>query len=303
MIKTKKTKVFAVLVCYNPSYEIIFKTLESIIAQVEKMYVIDNSDDESKILRKDFPLWDHEKIEFISLGKNTGIAFAQNIGIKKSIQNNADYILLSDQDTIYPKNYVKEILKILKNHENKEKIAAIAPDFLEMNRGGKRQGFVRFEGISLKKIFPITGCHTITQAIASGKIISANALEKIGFMEEKLFIDWVDLEWCWRALAKGFFIIGCADVVIQHTLGDTVSSVFNKNYPIRSPLRHYYIIRNAVHLSLRSKYITLRMRIHLFVKSIRNTIGFTVLGKPHLKHFRFVILGFYHGLKGRLGKY
>jgi rhamnosyltransferase len=160
-----------------------------------------------------------------------------------------------------------------------------------------------FDGFFSRRIYPKSGCYKITQAIASGMVISSAVFNSVGFMDEKLFIDWVDFEWCWRAQAKGYVIIGCADVVIQHSLGDVAKKVGSKSYPVRSPIRHYYIIRNGIYLALRSKYINFRMRVNLFLKSFRYIIGFTLLGKPHGKHFVYCLKGFYHGVIGRLGAY
>jgi rhamnosyltransferase len=92
-------------------------------------------------------------------------------------------------------------------------------------------------------------------------------------------------------------------VMIQHSLGDTAKKVGSRSYPMRSPIRHYYIIRNGIFLALRSKAITFGMRINILVKSLRYFIGFTLLGKPHGKHFVYCLEGFYHGVIGRLGAY
>lgn len=129
------------------------------------------------------------------------------------------------------------------------------------------------------------------------------ALQDIGLMDSKLFIDWVDLEWCWRARAKGYQIIGNADVEIQHQLGDRSKNLGFREVNLRSPMRHYYITRNAFYLALYSSDLDTWHRINLFFKSFRYIIGYPALSKPHLKNLRAVLLGFYHGLTGRLGKY
>jgi rhamnosyltransferase len=134
-------------------------------------------------------------------------------------------------------------------------------------------------------------------------IIPSRVFSGVGLMDEKLFIDWVDIEWCWRARARGYVIIGCADIVIQHYLGNTLKKFGLKSYYIRSPIRHYYMIRNAIYLSLRSKDISFGTRVYLVVKSFRYLIGFTIVGEAHWKHFVYCLKGFYHGMIQRLGQY
>jgi rhamnosyltransferase len=271
--------------------------------QVSKVLIIDNTPNGSNVFKNHKLLNGKTNVELITLKENVGIAKAQNIGIKRALEDKTDFILLSDQDTFFPDNYIANMLEAYSKIVNKEKVAAIVPDFAELNRGGERQGFVLFDNFFSRRIYPKSGCHEITQAIASGAVIPSGMFNYIGFMDEELFIDWVDLEWCWRARAKGYKIIGCADIVIEHSLGDRVRRFGSHSYPIRSPIRHYYIIRNAIHLALKSKYITFGMRVNILMKSIRYIIGFTILGKPHWKHFIYSLKGFYHGITRKLGVY
>jgi len=296
-------KIMAIIIAYFPDIQTITKTLESIYRQVSEVLIIDNTPNGSNIFKSHELLDRKNNVKLITLNKNVGIAKAQNIGIKRALEDKTDFILLSDQDTFYPDSYIAKMLEAYSKIVNKEKVAVIAPDFAELNRGGERQGFVLFDNFFSKRIYPQSGCHEITQAIASGEIIPSGVFNYVGFMDEELFIDWVDLEWCWRARAKGYKIVGCADVVIEHFLGDVVKKVGLKSYPIRSPIRDYYIIRNAMHLALRSEYIRFGMRVNILMKSIRYIIGFTILGKPHWKHFIYSLKGFYHGITRKLGVY
>lgn len=296
-------EITAIAIAYFPDIQTITKTIESICGQVSKVLIIDNTPNGSSVFKNHRLLYGRNNVELITLNENVGIAKAQNIGIKRALENRADFVLVSDQDTFYPDNYIAKMLEAYSKIANNEKVAAIVPDFAELNRGGERQGFVLFDNFFSKRIYPKSGCHEITQAIASGEIIPSEVFNYVGFMDEELFIDWVDLEWCWRARAKGYKIVGCADVVIEHFLGDVVKKVGLKSYPIRSPIRDYYIIRNAIHLALRSEYITFGMRVNILVKSIRYMIGFTILGKPHWKHFIYSLKGFYHGITRKVGVY
>jgi rhamnosyltransferase len=287
-------KIDTVYVTYNAEIELLKKSISSIASQVRKIYIVDNTPKKDR--RLDF--FQNEKVEVIYLGDNLGIAFAQNVGIKKAIDNNAEYIMLSDQDTCYPQFYIDEMLKVFKNHN---KVAATAPRFIDSMKKGD-DGFIQIAPFVFNQFFPKNGTHEIMQAIASGKILNVQYLNTIGLMDEKLFIDWVDLEWCWRARAKGYNIIGNADVIIEHQLGDESVNVGFREVNLRSAMRHYYITRNSFHLALRDKNLDIFHRITLFFKSFRYIIGFPLLSKPHLKHLKYVMIGFWHGIIGKVGK-
>lgn len=280
-----------VLVTYKPDRALLEKVLKSISSQVRRVVIVDNG----SFLNFDL-LGD---IKLISLIDNKGISFAQNLGIKDCINAGADYILLSDQDTVYPYNYVSSMLPLF---EENHSACVIVPKFHD---GMKKNsdGFIAIKPIIFQQFFPVSGQHEIFQAIASGKILKASVLEDIGLMNEDLFIDWVDLEWCWRARAKGYKIIGNADVIIQHQLGDMSKDLGFREVNLRSPMRHYYITRNSFYLSIYSKDLDLLHRITLFFKSFRYIVGFPTLSKPHLMNLKAVLLGFWHGITKRLGKY
>lgn len=288
-------KTTVIYVTYNSNKELLSKSINSIVSQVDKIIIVDNTPNKDEKLE----IFRNNNVEIIYLEDNFGIAYAQNVGIKRALNENFEYIMLSDQDTIYPNNYISDMLKIFDIYDN---IGAIAPRFID---GIKKSsdGFISITPIIFKQFFPASGKHEVMQVIASGKILNAKYLNNIGLMDENLFIDWVDFEWCWRARKKGYKIIGNADVTIDHQLGDSSKDLGFREVNLRSPVRHYYITRNAFHLALRDKSLDLPHRIILFFKSFRYIIGYPILSKPHLKHLKYVLFGFYHGIIGKLGKY
>jgi len=284
--------IISVYVTYNPNIPLLERAIESLIEQVDYAIVVDNSPQSTLELRSD-------KVIIEPLGENIGIAAAQNIGIRKAIEFGAEYIVLSDQDTVYPADYVASMLPVFEQFPD----ACVAvPKFVDAMKKGA-DGFIAIKPVFFQQFFPGSGKHEIFQAIASGKVLKVSSLNKIGLMNEELFIDWVDLEWCWRARANGFQIIGNADVVIQHQLGDMSKDLGFREVNLRSATRHYYITRNAFYLSLYCKDLDVAHRINLFFKSFRYIVGYPVLSKPHSKHLKAVLIGFWHGITKKLGKY
>jgi rhamnosyltransferase len=257
-------KIDMVIITYNPEIELLTKAIQSMQEQVRKIYIIDNTPIRAKKLGK----FQNEKIEIIYLDDNMGIAYAQNIGIKKSLENKSDFIVLSDQDTIYPDKYVENMLKI--ENSTFDKVIAFAPLFKDIVGNNENEGFITKGVVGFKKINPQNGLHEVFQTIASGKILNTKYLEDVGLMDEDLFIDWVDLEWCWRAGKKGYRIIGNADVVITHQLGDKIAKNWYKDITLRSPIRHYYITRNAFYLSLNDKSLDKLYKVTLFFKAFES---------------------------------
>ena len=99
-------KIIAIIVLYKPNIDLMNKVLLSINTQVNNIILINNGCE-----KYDFSNFDN--IESINLGDNFGIAYAQNRGIEKALKLGADYVLLSDQDTIYPNDYITSFLSFI----------------------------------------------------------------------------------------------------------------------------------------------------------------------------------------------
>jgi rhamnosyltransferase len=284
-----------VLITYNPDYKLLAHVVNSIVHQVRTLYIVDNTPNTVKHL-EDFSA---KNIQIVYLNENMGIAYAQNIGIKKSLENQANYIVLSDQDTLFPENCIENMLLAFQDNHM---IAALGPLYKDTNSENSNDGFYKNETFFYKKFIPTRGKYEVAHLMASGTMLNTLYLNDIGLMDEQLFIDWVDLEWCWRATKKGYKIIGDSDIVITHQLGDTIKKIGSREVGLRNPIRHYYITRNAFHLALRCKSLSIIYRTTLFFRAFRYILAYPLLSTPHLTHLRYVLLGFWHGIIGKLGK-
>ena len=296
-----RNKIDFVVATYNPDKEVFSECIESIKNQVNNIIVIDNASnfDISTIL--DQVEIENKEFKIIKLKENKGIAYALNRGIELSLESNSDYILISDQDTIYPQNYINEMLSVFEKSTD-HNIVAIVPLFADVNKKRENEGFYKETLFGYKKFYPKKGTYSVFQAISSGMILKTKNLKKIGLFNENLFIDWVDFEWCWRANKKGYKILGNADVLITHSLGNQKVNLKYREVNLRNPIRHYYITRNAFYLALYDKNLTFLQKFFLFVLSFKYLIGYPLLSKPHIKNLSYVFKGFFHGILGKLGK-
>jgi rhamnosyltransferase len=293
------TNTTCILITYNPDLPKLSLAVKSILANHCNLIIIDNSSSNS--LQLNHLITEMVRIE--RLDKNYGIAYAQNHGIKIAIESNPDYIWLSDQDSIYEDDYATKMIKSFNDAKNQglENIAAIGPVFYDTNREAI-QPIVKFSPFT-KKLLPKTGLNEVSHIIASGMFIPSDILKLVGLKDEKLFIDWVDMEWCWRASMKyGLKILVTGDVKMTHSLGDTNCEVFGYKIIIRSPFRHYFMVRNALALALHSDFLPLPVRLELSIKALIWTILFPILIKDkRYEHFKATSTAVNHGILNRLG--
>lgn len=289
-------RVFCIIVTYHPQAAQLQRVLGSIVQQTPHVILVDNTP--SPHDKIDIPT-----VQCIDLGSNLGIATAQNRGIQQALKQGANVVWISDQDTIYPAHFLADMLTALRACEAQGiRVAAVAPSYFDTHKGAV-QAFVRHAPFT-QFFAPQPGLHSVSHAIASGTLMPAKALHQVGLMQENLFIDWVDLEWCWRAKNQhGYNTLCTGDVVIEHTLGDGFVPFLGRKVSIRSPLRHYYMVRNAVHIALHSRSATVPIRAEIFAKALVWTFVFPlIVPRRKRQHLRATLAGLWDGLCNRMGQ-
>jgi rhamnosyltransferase len=242
-----KSGIAAIIVTYLPEKVLLDNCISSIVRQVDKLIIVDNTP-EHMISDWSNLFVENQSVEWIHLNRNCGIAYAQNLGIKRAIDQGVAFVILSDQDTIFPEDYTSSMLQFYKSNPRRERIAAIAPVYRNINKG-KIEPRVYFDGILVRKDYSIRTCISVANVISSGMFVPTSVFEIVGYNNERLFIDWVDTEWCWRAIRKGFEVIQVPDIVINHRLGDFARKVFSKEISVHtSAVRRYFMLRNAIYL-------------------------------------------------------
>lgn len=229
---------YAIVVTYNPEPKKIRDLIYQLEINLVKVIVVDNN--------STFKDTDISYI-CINLDSNFGIAYAQNIGIKKAIELGAENIIFFDQDSFIDSNFVSNLLYDFdKINKTPIKLAAIGPRFLDANKGFyfpalkfNSKGLI--DKISVENIDkPIE----VSFLISSGTLVSVEALKEIGLMREEFFIDFVDTEWCFRALSMGYKLYMSDKAFMKHSIGDDTLKLANFNIPVHSGFRRYYRIRN-----------------------------------------------------------
>lgn len=293
----QKFKICAVMVCFYPDIEELSSNIISIVKQVDKLIIVDNSE---KPVSSDFITEQHQKtkIEWVSLKQNLGIGAAHNVGIKIAVELNYDGILLLDQDSNPPENLVSVLssgVEFLKGQGIK--LACLGPDIFNKNTNESYKPLVN-KGVDLNQDFVEKDV-----LISSGKLLVADAVKEIGMMDESLFIDLVDFEWCWRARKYGYRIFSSKETKMGHMVGQKnvkILKVYNLLIP--SPIRHYYQFRNTI-LLLKRSYVPNYWKLKALVERGIELFIYPLFVSPKLNRLQYILKGIVDGLLNRKGKF
>lgn len=282
--------VAAIVVIFNPLKEVFERLLDALFLQASHIYIIDNG---SSAEVKSYLMSFGSLVQVMTLDQNMGIAYAQNCGIRLAQSHGAGQLIFFDQDSIPSPNMIQVLSNALYSLESSGlKVAAVGPRFVD-NRS------------EISQTFHQSSCtkYALSETlISSGSLIPVKVFNKVGLMTEELFIDYVDLDWCLRAKNKGFDSYLIDDALMFHSLGDNLIKFMGKEWPSRSPLRHYYMCRNAIWMYQRS-WPSLSWKLFDAFKLIRKIVFYTLFALPRLQQVRMMFLGLWHGIIGKMGKY
>lgn len=227
-------KVAAVVLSYKPDAGIV-GNIDELAKQAERVYVVNNSPDDSATADVLAPLTGRDSVVVLDQDGNVGVAAGFNSGMRQALVDGFDYVWIFDQDSTVSDGMLAALLTAF---EQPGAPVAIAGPALRAEETGHL-----YDGESS------SGIRDQVALISSGALFAREALDEIGLHDERLFIDYVDHDISLRARRAGFRIVKVYDTVLDHRFGASVPSTFLgrriylSNY---SPMRHYYMTRNRV---------------------------------------------------------
>ncbi len=231
--------IAGVLILYHPSIDVI-ENVQSYLPHIDKLYVADNT--EGKMSTIAVRLQGETKVELIYDGNNEGIAKRLNEAAKSAIKEGYNWLLTMDQDSRFEEGAMENYLLCAGSFLYKDSTAMFGVEYENKNINTEQS-----DCRSLKK----------NKVITSGSILNLKLFEEVGSFDEKLFIDDVDFDYCYRARMKGFEVIQFPNIFLVHQLGRSAYHRSLKNMQIthrslHSPKRIFYMVRN--YLYVKKKY-------------------------------------------------
>ena len=251
-------RIWAVIPVFHPQMETIAEIVRSLEDGVGGVVIVDDGSGSAEIA---LPATD-----FIRLARNQGIAAAINVGVARAREKGASHVLLLDQDSIPQPGMLAALSSVLAAQEQRgHRVAAVGSRFLDPYTG-LQSSFTRLARLGVRRVACHPAAHEVQTdfLISSGSLIPLVAFDEIGPMEESLFIDQVDAEWCLRARSKDYRLFGACRAVLRHSLGEGATRVWFGRWRHVHPhkaFRYYYIFRKTGLLT-RRPYVPVAWTLH-----------------------------------------
>lgn len=304
MISTHQERdIAAVVVAFQPDLHLLSALLSALRLQVHWIILVDNAStvDVRSVLSG-------QDVELLRLEENMGLAAAQNIGIQHAMILGAEFVYLSDQDSLPAAGMIALLKNAYRQTTITGSVAVAAVGALSVDaRTGMRSFFMRERWGWLWRYHPKEGDNAVIETgflIASGTLIPTSVIQTIGGMRSEYFIDHVDTEWCRRARVDGYRLLGVPNAFLRHRLGDAVKKVWFfgwRQVMSHAPLRDYYMFRNTL-LMLRDVPMKWRERGYFFWRLLQYAGYFLVFGEQRKQRACLMSRGLWHGFRGKSGR-
>lgn len=298
--------VHAVVVAFSPDAEVLSALLSQLVQQTARVHLVDNTPGGSAVVYSASAAHG-EAVRLRVLGENLGLATALNIGIADARASGAAFVLLSDQDSMPADDMVGQLRKAYQGLAGTGlRVGAVGPVYIDRNTGLAMPFQVEIPGGFFYG-------HTRPRAedppveviglITSGTLLPIDAIDDVGGMRDDFFIDYVDVEWCHRARAKGWRLYGCGQARMEQALGERGMDVWYWGWRRESaypPQRVYYRVRNFLRVCMISS-IAWRWKLRHGWYTLGVVYSQTVFGSRGLQVIGASVRGVVDGLLGRMG--
>ena len=295
-------KTATIIVTYNPSINALKKQINRLLEQVQLIIIIDNGSNNSTELIKELTgIESQNKITVFENRENKGLGYAQNKGIEIAIKEKATHILLLDDDSLIEENFVSNLLSdyeaLLKPGI---KVGAIGPTYYN-EETGEQYPITKYVGPFIDRKLPKEEPVEASFLIASGCLIPTSVIQEVGLMNEDFFIDYIDVEWSFRAISKGYKLFATPGAQMNHVIGEKRVSVFGRKISLHSPLRKYYLFRNSIFM-IKCPYISNGYKIREIIFNLLRLIVYLMLSNEKKSYIRYTYHAYLDGFRNKKGK-
>lgn len=254
--------VSVIIVTYN-SRDVIRACLDSLAAPATlqmEVIVVDNasSDGTPDLVAQAYPA-----VRLIAGRENLGYSKGVNVGIRAA---SGRYLLVLNPDTVVRSGAVQKLVDFMERTPD----AGIVAPKLVFQDGTVQLSCRRFYTLTvlllrrtpLGKLFPrakplrdhlmLDFDHGTTRpvdwVIGAAMMVRRHAVETVGLMDERFFLYFEDVDWCYRMAQKGLKVYYIAEAVVEHGYQrESAQAVMNRSFVAHLvSLFRYYEKWNAV---------------------------------------------------------
>lgn len=230
-------------------------------------------------------------VAYVAMGGNTGIGAAHNAGVAEARRRGCTMVVFFDQDSLPEKGYVGSMAREYRLVERREpRLFLLGPTVSDGRTGDVARSAYHPEHEDSD------GFVERREVVCSGTCVSLSKIDAVGEEDERLFIDYVDFEWCWRGRQAGYVSGITRKHTLTHFVGKGSYRFLGLTVIVSAPVRYYYQTRNYL-LLLRRPYVPLQWKLARGVKHLIYPLTYPFKVKEWRKIWRESFRGLRDGMR------
>lgn len=282
--------IIALMTLYQPDEDVLGHIV-AIADQVDMLYLCDNSKRSSVEKYSGIP-----KTRYLFFNENLGLSMAFNKVLKSNPFAPDDYIIFFDQDSEIPSGH---IARLIAEYETLEQqgvpLGCIAPVYFDR--------YMQKKCLPSRKTTINDLSYKVPSVITSSMLCRYKTLQDIGFWNEHVFLDWADIELCWRLGSQDKVCVITERTVLDHAVREGCKKVAFFTVVMQQSVRDYYQIRDSLYL-LGRPYVSPRQKIGLVVfHLVMEPLWRILFMGDRLQRLQMVLRGWRDFFLGRHGSF
>lgn len=211
-------RIAAVVVLYRPERELLLCLLRAIAGEAERIFLFLNSPPHPALLAECAAAAAPSLVDTLGSGVNVGLGRAYNEAALLARMHGCDRLMLFDQDSSPERGMVPRLAAAFDEAGRRfGAVAAVGPRPVRPEASSGAPDKVAF--IRRAARCAPSDLEEVAFVISSGSLIDLAAFAAIGPFREDFFIDAIDIEWGFRARARGFCCVMALREAMPHRLG------------------------------------------------------------------------------------
>ena len=199
-------KTMAGIVTFNPNLIRLTDNIGMICEQVDKVVIVDNDSNNYSSIKnvtKKYP-----NVFCIHNRKNMGIAYALNQIMKYAVIEECEWTLTLDQDSVCLPDIIIRFRRWIDDTDTSD-VGIVTCYNIDRNFGG--EGIINPEKIYAREV---------PECITSGSFVNVKAYQSSDGFDDKMFIGYVDFDFCYNLRRYGYKIMKLNFVGFVHEMGN-----------------------------------------------------------------------------------
>lgn len=192
-------RVIACVITYEPDRDLLRSNLEAVLDQVERVVLVDNASSSFDAIASRLD----PRVVLLRQRSNLGLSRAMNAAAAEARRLGAEAVLMLDQDSVVATGLVESLERHLADDDD---LAIVAARMIDRNLS-RAGDYAR-------------GLQVVQASITSGSLVRVRDWDEVDGWDERLFIDYVDFDFCLRLRMLERKIAIDHDTALDHAIGD-----------------------------------------------------------------------------------